>query len=220
VKRSIPTLLAVAIAAALGASPAWSQGGAASPGTGAVAAPPSGTAPPSVTATPGTRDAAAAGGGTAAGTLSSADRTFVDQAAESGVATVQASKLAVQKARDPRVRQFAQRMIDDHDTANDELAKLASSRRIALPVEPALRHRKEMDALQQRSGVDFDRAYMKGQVADHQKAVALFDRQARMGQDTALRQWAAKMLPTLREHLQMARADAGDRADARGAARR
>jgi putative membrane protein len=219
-KRPIPMLPAVAIAAALGASPAWSQDGAASPGAGAVTAPPSVTAAPSVTSPPGTRDAAAAGAGAAAGTLSSADRTFVDQAAESGVATVQAGRLAVQKARDPRVRQFAQRMIDDHDTANDELAKLASSRGVALPGEPALRHREELDALRQHSGVDFDRAYMKGQVADHQKAVALFDRQARMGQDTALRQWAAKMLPALREHLQMARADAGDRADARGAARR
>jgi putative membrane protein len=204
-KRLTSTLLAAAIAATLGASAAWSQGSAA-PNTGAAAAGPDGMP------TPGARDAA--------GMLSSADRMFVDQAAESGVATVQAGKLAVQRARDPRVRLFAQRMIDDHDTANDELAKLASARGITPPGEPSLRHRKEMDALQKRSGVEFDRAYMKGQVADHQKAVALFDRQARMGQDAELRQWAAKLLPTLREHLQMARADAGDRADARGAARR
>jgi putative membrane protein len=204
-KRLTSTLLAAAIAATLGASAAWSQGSAA-PNTGAAAAGPDGMP------TPGARDAA--------GMLSSADRMFVDQAAESGVATVQAGKLAVQRARDPRVRLFAQRMIDDHDTANDELAKLASARGITPPGEPSLRHRKEMDALQKRSGVEFDRAYMKGQVAVHQKAVALFDRQSRMGQDAELRQWAAKLLPALREHLQMARADAGDRADARGAARR
>jgi putative membrane protein len=212
-KRLTSTLLAAAIAATLGASAAWSQGSAA-PNTGAAAAGPDGMP------TPGARDAAGPSGGTAAGMVSSADRMFVDQAAESGVATVQAGKLAVQRARDPRIRLFAQRMIDDHDTANDELAKLASARGITPPGEPSLRHRKEMDALQKRSGVEFDRAYMKGQVADHQKAVALFDRQSRMGQDAELRQWAAKLLPALREHLQMARADAGDRADARGAARR
>ncbi|RPH45280.1 MAG: DUF4142 domain-containing protein [Burkholderiales bacterium] len=214
-KHSTPTLMAAAIAAAIAtAGPAWSQGSAASPGSGTGAASPA-TAP----ATPpagGGRIGADAGGGAASAKLSSADRKFITEAAESGMAEVAAGQLAVQKAQDPMVKQFAQRMIDDHGAANTELMKLASTRSVTPPSELSRSHRKDMEALQKQSGADFDRAYMKSQVADHQKAVTLFERQAKSGQDAELKQWASKMLPALREHLEMARSGAGDRAAAKG----
>jgi putative membrane protein len=204
-KHPTTALLAAAITAALAAGPAWSQGGPASPtpasGTGSAGSP--GTA-----SDPGGRS----GSGVKSGQLSTADRKFVTEAAEAGMAEVAAGRLAVQKAQDPMVKQFAQRMIDEHTAANGELMKLAGSRGVPLPSEPDRSRSKELDALQKRSGADFDRAYMNGQVADHQKAVTLFERKAKSGQDPELSQWAAKMLPTLREHLQMARSDAGDRA--------
>jgi putative membrane protein len=128
-------------------------------------------------------------------------------AAAAGMAEVQAGQLAAQKAQSPQVKQFAQRMVEDHTAANGELMKLASARNLTPPAEPDRKHRAAIDKLGKQSGADFDRAYMKMQVADHEKTVALFEKQAKNGKGDELRQWASAKLPALREHLQMARSD-------------
>lgn len=204
-KLHTQTMLATAVAAALCAGPAWSQAG-----------PPSGT-PGSATGAagaPGTTSGPGARAGK--GDLARADRDFVTDAAMAGLAEVESSRLAVRKATSPAVRQFAQRMIDDHGSANTELTTFAQSRGMTLPTEIDRSHRKALDGLDKRSGEDFDRAYMKMQVADHEKSVSRFEKQAKGGKDPELRQWAESKLPVLREHLQMARSDAGDRASRPG----
>ena len=60
-------------------------------------------------------------GGAAAGKLAAADTKFVQEAAVGGMAEVALGKLAATKATNPDVKQFAQRMIDDHSKANAEL---------------------------------------------------------------------------------------------------
>ena len=52
---------------------------------------------------------------------------------------------------------------------------------------------------------EFDHAYMAGQLADHEEAVSLFTREAKEGKDAELKAFAAKTLPALQEHLQLAR---------------
>lgn len=191
------TLLGVALVAALAAGPAWTQGAGPSspmPSTSPGAA--------GSTGTPGSRGGAAPAASSA---LARADRTFVEAAARAGMAEVAAGKVAMQRAQDPAVRQFAQQMVEDHTAANEDLMKLAQQKGVAPPADPDRTHRREMDAMAKRSGADFDRAYMKAQVADHQKTVSVFEKQAKSGKDEDLKQWAAKMLPTLQQHLQRAR---------------
>jgi putative membrane protein len=62
-----------------------------------------------------------------------------------------------------------------------------------------------MDKLAKATGAEFDRAYMAGQVKDHEDAVALFEKESKDGKDQKLRAWAKETLPTLRHHLKMAR---------------
>jgi putative membrane protein len=200
-KRSHTPLLAAAIAAALAAGPAWSQGSSASPATGA-------TGSAGTTASPGARAGADAKAGTSkGGELAKADREFVMQAAMAGMAEVQAGELAAKKADSAEVKRFGQKMVDDHGAANAELMKIASDKGVTPPSSLDKAHRAAMDALQKTSGDAFDRTYMQRQVADHQKAIALYERQAKSGRDAELRQFAEKQLPTLREHLKMARSD-------------
>ena len=54
-------------------------------------------------------------------------------------------------------------------------------------------------------GAAFDQAYMAGQLADHEEAVRLFTTQAQQGKDAELKAFAAKILPALQGHLQLAR---------------
>ena len=130
---------------------------------------------------------------------------FARDAAIGGIAEVELGRLAVQKAASPKVRQFGQKMIDDHSKANADLQTAAQTQGIALPTEIDSRHKAKMGELSKLSGFEFDKAYMKDMVKDHEKDVAEFEKAAKMSGDTPVRGFAEKALPTLREHLRMAR---------------
>jgi putative membrane protein len=97
-------------------------------------------------------------------------------------------------------------MVDDHSRANSELMQLASGKGITLPTTLDAKHQSLIAKMSALSGAEFDRAYAKEMVKDHNKDVALFQRQASRGADADLKTFAQKTLPTLQEHLSMARA--------------
>jgi putative membrane protein len=138
-------------------------------------------------------------------TLGSADRKFVMEAAMGGMAEVELGRLAAERGSSDAVKQFGQRMVDDHSRANSELMQLASSKGITLPVGLDAKHQALMTKMSALSGAAFDRAYAKEMVKDHNKDVALFQREATRGADSDLKAFAQKTLPTLQEHLSMAR---------------
>jgi putative membrane protein len=138
------------------------------------------------------------------GTLSQSDRAFVTRAAQDGMAEVAMGELAAKQASNDAVKQFGQRMVDDHTKANNELKELASKRGIALPSEVSAKQKASQDRLAKLSGDDFDREYMRAMVKDHDSAVALFEKESRSGGDPELKAWAGKTLPVLREHQKQA----------------
>jgi len=131
------------------------------------------------------------------------DKKFVMDAATGGMAEVQLGKLAADKATNPDVKQFGQRMADDHSKANDELKALASKESIDLPASLDAKHQATVDRLSKLSGADFDKAYVKEMVKDHDMDVKEFQKEAQNGQNTSVRDFASKTLPTLQEHQKM-----------------
>ncbi|HYP52636.1 MAG TPA: DUF4142 domain-containing protein [Pyrinomonadaceae bacterium] len=160
------------------------------------------------------------GGGNAraGGGLNRTDRDFFMQAAMSGMKEVELSRLAAERATRADVKEFARRMVEDHTRANEELMNLAASKGVTLPAAPDAKLRSALAKLGQRSGADFDRAYLKEAGAPaHEKAVRLFQREASGGGDADVRAFASAKLPALQEHLSMARAlEGGNRAGASG----
>ena len=151
---------------------------------------------------------AAVESGTKAGTaasLASNDRKFIEEAAKGGMAEVQLATLAKQKAGSDEVKQFAQRMLDDHGKANDELKKLASTKGVDLPTDMDAKEKRELERLQKLSGATFDREYMKHMVSDHEKDVKEFRDTAKSAKDGDVKNFASSKLPTLEQHLQLAR---------------
>ena len=153
--------------------------------------------------------AGSAGQGSAAGSATSskaapADRTFATHAAHANLAEVAMGKLAAQNAASPDVKQFGQRMVDDHGKASTELMSWASKSGVTLPKEIDAKHKAEQARLAKLTGAEFDRAYMTMMVAEHGKDVAEFQRASKTAQDPDLKAWAAKTLPTLQEHRKMA----------------
>jgi len=136
--------------------------------------------------------------------MSAVDRGFMLEAASDGMAEVELGRLAAQRASSDTVRQFGQRMMADHDAANQELLQLAQRKGVALPQQPDAKHRAAMDRLATMSGAQFDQAYMTEMVKDHQNDAAVFEREIREGQDPEVRGWASKVLATVREHQRVA----------------
>lgn len=134
-----------------------------------------------------------------------ADHHFAMEAAMGGMAEVELGRLATEKAEHADVKQFGQRMVDDHGKANDELKQLASSKNITMPTDLDAQHKAMRERLSKLSGAAFDRAYMREMVQDHTKDVPAFEKESKSGTDAQLKDWASQKLPTLREHLAMAK---------------
>jgi putative membrane protein len=140
-------------------------------------------------------------------TLSSSDRKFIEETARGGVVEVELGKLAAQKGSSAEVKQFGQRMVDDHSKANDELQQLASRKGINVPNEMDAASKREYDKLQKLSGAGFDQEYIKAMVQDHQKDVKDFQKEQKSAKDADLKAFVTTTLPTLEEHLKLAQSD-------------
>jgi len=136
--------------------------------------------------------------------LSSEDRTFVTKAAAGGQAEVAFGQLAKENASSPAVKQFGERMVTDHTQANQELMQIAQSENLNLPKGLDAKHQAKEKQLSTTKGQAFDKAYMQAMVQDHKEDVADFRKEAEHGQDQQLKAFAAKYLPVLEQHLQMA----------------
>jgi putative membrane protein len=141
-------------------------------------------------------------GGTSA-TNKADDKKFAKEAAIGGMAEVELGKLAEQKASSDPVKQFGQRMVTDHSKANDELKEVASKENLEIPTSIDSKHQKQIDKLGKLSGADFDRAYVKEMLKDHKKDVKEFQNEAQNGTNPGVKNFAAKTLPVLQEHLEM-----------------
>ncbi len=136
---------------------------------------------------------------------SGSDQAFVQEAGVGGLAEVEMGRLAVQKAKDERVRQFGQQMIDDHSKANDALKQAASQQGLNVPTSIDEKHKQTMSRLEKLSGAQFDSAYSREMVKDHREDVKLFEKEASAA-SSPVQKFAAETLPTLKNHLQMAEA--------------
>ena len=134
------------------------------------------------------------------------DADFLKQAAQNGHAEVEASKLAQTKATQPDVKSFAQKMVDDHQKAHQELAQLAQSKGVKLPEDPSLMQRGKLKMLSGADGEKFDKRYAESfGVKAHEDTVKLFKDAAANAKDAEVKAFAQKTLPKLEEHLTMAR---------------
>ncbi|MBD1806594.1 DUF4142 domain-containing protein [Microcoleus sp. FACHB-SPT15] len=137
--------------------------------------------------------------------LSALDQQFVIDAAHGGMAEVQLGQLALERSRNPEVKQFARQMIQEHTRANERLMRLATQKGITPPTTPGPKYEAAMNRLMQLSGEAFDQAYMnEAGVNAHMESAAVYQRQAGLGQDPDLKAFAATILPRVQGHLEMA----------------
>lgn len=135
------------------------------------------------------------------------DASFMKEAAHAGAAEIEASKLAVSKAKSADVKSFADTMIADHTKVADELKALAATKNVKLPDGPSVKQKAEIKLIDAGDNDKFDERYAKNfGVKAHEDTIKLFEEAAKNAKDPEVKAWAEKTLPGLRHHLEMAQA--------------
>jgi putative membrane protein len=128
------------------------------------------------------------------------DKAFVKEAAKGGMMEVTMGNEAKDKASNERVKNFGSMMVRDHTKGNEELKMIANKQNIALPEkDESMNH-----SLENKTGSDYDKAYINKMVSDHRKDISLFEKESRNGKDEEIKGFAYRMLPTLKMHLDSA----------------
>ena len=135
--------------------------------------------------------------------LGAMDQLFVVRAGEGNLAEITFSQLALKKTRDAGVRATAQKLIDDHSKAQDELMQVARGKGMMLAPKLSAAHQTLYGALAKRKGADFDKHYMACQVGDHENTVGLFQTELDGGQDAEVKGFADKFLTPIVGHTVM-----------------
>jgi putative membrane protein len=133
------------------------------------------------------------------------DIGFTRQATLGNMAEIAEGQMAVTKAASQDVKQFGQRMVDDHTANNQELQALAQQKGIDLPATLDQPHADEGKALNNLSGPAFDRAYIRDQIAGHLKMLGIMRTEIADARDPDLKAFAQKTVQAVQDHLQMAR---------------
>jgi len=137
-----------------------------------------------------------------------ADRGFLEEQLAMGTAEVELGRLAQERAQHADVKEFGAMMVRDHQMAADELRPIASKVTTGQP--PAATadygdHKELMEDLSKLSGLEFDRKYIEEMINDHQEGVDDLQDKSENAANPDVKQWAAKRLPAMRQHLERAR---------------
>jgi putative membrane protein len=137
--------------------------------------------------------------------VSSTEATFVKNSEAAGLTETRLGQIAKDKSSNNDVKNFGQKMIDDHTKAGDALKQVATQKSITLPTAVNATEKATITRLSKLSGKSFDKAYMSEMVKDHTSVVAALKQASKTSKDADIKSWAANTLPTAEEHLKMAK---------------
>ena len=140
---------------------------------------------------------------------SQTEQQFVNQVAAENLMEVRLGQAAQQRATNPSVKQFAQRMVIDHTSMQKQWMAVAKKNDIDFKAEMSARHLQQAEQLRTLTGAAFDQTYMGLMVQNHQENVSTFQAQRNAGHSADVRQLIDVALPTLQEHLSTAQQIAG-----------
>jgi putative membrane protein len=130
---------------------------------------------------------------------------FVQELKSNGQFEIESSTVALKKSRNDDLKKFAQQMIDDHKAADQKLTETLKQANLPEPQYSMIEEQKELLMnLTALDGVAFDRQYVQDQIQTHKGAINLLTAYSQRGDNNELKQLASTLLPTIKEHLQMA----------------
>ncbi len=144
-------------------------------------------------------------GGKDSSALSTGDNEFFKNITVANETEIQSSELALKQTQNASVRGFAQHMIEDHRKAEESVSTVASEKGVVLPTHVDDTHQALIDDLKNKTGGDFDKAYIAMQIKAHEETISQDEDEANNGSDAQVKALANTLLPTLKMHLEMAK---------------
>jgi putative membrane protein len=133
------------------------------------------------------------------------DEDFVKSVANANLAEAKLGEVGQIKGTDPRVKEFAKRMVIDHAEVSHELRSAAKVANVTVPEKMDAKHQEGVDRFQNYKGKSFDKDFMKHIADDHKKAVELFDQATKEAKNARLKAFATQTLPVIKEHRDLAK---------------
>jgi putative membrane protein len=130
------------------------------------------------------------------------DAQFIRSAAEGGLAEVKLGMLAVQKGG-PEVKEFGQKMVDDHTAINKDMAAVADALGVMVPKKISKDAQAEYDKLNALSGDAFDKEYITFMLKAHYQDLHNFRAEASVAADPGLQAEVVKAAMVIRQHVMM-----------------
>jgi putative membrane protein len=132
------------------------------------------------------------------------DATFMLTAASSNMLEIQMGQLAGQRANNADVKKFGQMMVQHHGMATQDWKSVATPLGVIMPTTLMPVHQAMLEKVANKSGKEFDEAYMDAMETAHKLDVAMFEVKSKAAQAPAVQTFATKTLPMLRSHSNMA----------------
>lgn len=130
------------------------------------------------------------------------DAQFVTAAASSNMLESALGQLAQKKAIATEVHDWGRQMDQTHGQAQRELQELADRAHIAVPVAMSKDDKKLYDDVDDRKYLGFDKKYLRSLKSLHERMLKAYSEAATKLTNPELQQYAARMLPVLRQDEQ------------------
>jgi putative membrane protein len=137
-------------------------------------------------------------------TAALADSAYIRQAVRGNFTEVAVGRLAESRAADSAVKEFAERMISEHNSMNQQWAALAKNNDMRVGVDLGPAGEQSIERLEDLDGAEFDQAYMAEMIRHHEQDLAAFQRMGASARSPEVRQLANSGVATIREHLGLA----------------
>ena len=132
--------------------------------------------------------------------------SFLVKAANGGMTEVKLGELAQQKATSQKVKEFGSMMVHDHSAVNDKVKTLAAQRNVTLPTAVSEESQREINECSEKSGSEFDKAYIAAMVKKHEATIDMYENAANDAKDVEVKSFIDNTLPKVKEHLDNAKA--------------
>ncbi len=130
-----------------------------------------------------------------------ADKLFVVMAAIDNEYEIQSAQAAQQKSQNDQVKQIAQKMVDDHTKAKQQLQQVAQQLQVQLPEQLPRMKQATLQVMNALPADQFDKHYTAHLQSQHARDVTKFNATAQLSQNDQVKQFAQQQLPVLQQHF-------------------
>ncbi len=134
-----------------------------------------------------------------------ADAEFIRDVDAGSFLEIRLGRLAQKRGRDPAVKRFGEQMEADYTAFQKQWSNMASNNGMKFKSGMGPNHRGKLERLEKISDKAFDRAYMTLMIQNQQDYLNYWRKEGRAANSAPVRQLVNQGIPTLEEHMVMAK---------------